>query len=376
MKKLFLLLLFIPIVCFGQGVAKYIVEDVVPLETNINQFKYIVFQEIYSNKSKDKSKLLNVLNDKLSSKSYLIIKSSNPDNYPEELKLNPNLALYLSARSERRGIFKFVSFVLRDYNGEIINQTQVDHDRSVKYLFGLVIQDFISMPHRFDPNVTTRSKSRNIKPGEWAGNGSGIIISKTGYIVTNYHVIEDTEEIEVEFIIDGEVKKFNAEVVKSDPVNDLSIIKIVDVYFDGVDNLPYNFKTRSSDVGTKVYAYGYPMALSIMGKDLKLTEGIISSKSGYKGDITNYQITAALQNGNSGGPLFDDKGNLIGINVAGLKKEIADNVGYTIKSSYVFNLIDALPKSIDLPSSTKLQSLSLPDQYNEISKYVVLVKVR
>ena len=81
-----------------------------PLETNINQFKYIVFQEIYSNKSKDKSTLLNVLNDKLSSKSYLIIKSSNPDNYPEELKLNPNLALCLSARSERRGIFKFVSF--------------------------------------------------------------------------------------------------------------------------------------------------------------------------------------------------------------------------------------------------------------------------
>jgi len=375
MKKL-LLLLFIPIVCFGQGVAKYIVEDVVPLETNINQFKYIVFQEIYSNKSKDKSTLLNVLNDKLSSKSYLIIKSSNPDNYPEELKLNPNLALYLSARSERRGIFKFVSFVLRDYNGEIINQRQVDHDRSVKYLFGLVIQDFISMPHRFDPNVTTRSKSRNIKPGEWAGNGSGIIISKSGYIVTNYHVIEDNEEIEVEFIIDDEVKKFNAEVVKSDPVNDLAIIKIVDVNFDGVDNLPYNFKMRPSGAGTTVFAYGYPMALSLMGKECKLTRGIINSKFGYEDDIRSYTIDAAIQPGSSGGPLFDDKGNLIGINTAGLNKEIADNVGYTIKSSYVFNLIDALPKSIDLPSSTKLQSLSLPDQYNEISKYVVLIKVK
>ena len=375
MKKL-LILLFIPIVCFGQGVAKYIVEDVVPLETNINQFKYIVFQEIYSNKSKDKSTLLNVLNDKLSSKSYLIIKSSNPDNYPEELKLNPNLALYLSARSERRGIFKFVSFVLRDYNGEIINQRQVDHDRSVKYLFGLVIQDFISMPHRFDPNVTTRSKSRNIKPGEWAGNGSGIIISKSGYIVTNYHVIVDNEEIEVEFIIDDEVKKFNAEVVKSDPVNDLAIIKIVDVNFDGVDNLPYNFKMRPSGAGTTVFAYGYPMALSLMGKECKLTRGIINSKFGYEDDIRSYTIDAAIQPGSSGGPLFDDKGNLIGINTAGLNKEIADNVGYTIKSSYVFNLIDALPKSIDLPSSTKLQSLSLPDQYNEISKYVVLIKVK
>jgi len=375
MKKL-LLLLFIPIVCLGQGVAKYIVEDVVPLETNINQFKYIVFQEIYSNKSKDKSRLLNVLNDKLSSKSYLIIKSSNPDNYPEELKLNPNLALYLSARSERRGIFKFVSFVLRDYNGEIINQRQVDHDRSVKYLFGLVMQDFISIPHRFDPNAITKSKSRNIKPGEWAGNGSGIIISKSGYIVTNYHVIEDTEEIEVEFIIDGEVKKFNAEVVQSDKVNDLAIIKIFDMNFDGLNNLPYNFKTRSSDVGTKVYAYGYPMALTVMGKEIKITDGIISSRSGYDGDITTYQITAPIQGGNSGGPLFDDKGNFLGINSSGLGADVANNVGYTIKSSYVLNLIDVLPKSIDLPSSTKLQSLPLTEQIKEISKYVVLVKVK
>ena len=51
-----------------------------------------------------------------------------------------------------------------------------------------------------------------------------------------------------------------------------------------------------------------------MGKEIKVTEGIISSKSGYNGDITTYQITAPIQAGNSGGPLFDDKGNFIGIN--------------------------------------------------------------
>jgi S1-C subfamily serine protease len=146
--------------------------------------------------------------------------------------------------------------------------------------------------------------------------------------------------------------------------------------FDGLDNLPYNFKTRSSDVGTKVYAYGYPMALSLMGKEIKITDGIISSKSGFDGDVTSYQISAPIQAGNSGGPLFDDRGNFIGINSAGLRKEVADNVGYTIKSSYVLNLIDVLPKSIDLPSSTKLQSLPLTEQIKEISKYVVLVKVK
>ena len=58
--------------------------------------------------------------------------------------------------------------------------------------------------------------------------------------------------IEVEFIIDGEVKKFNAEIVQVDKTNDLAVIKIFDMNFDGLDDLPYNFKTRSSDVGTKI----------------------------------------------------------------------------------------------------------------------------
>ena len=145
-------------------------------------------------------------------------------------------------------------------------------------------------------------KKKKPKTGEWAGNGSGIIISKSGYIVTNHHVIENIDDIEVEFIIDGEVKKFNAEIVQSDKVNDLAIIKIFDMNFDGLDNLPYNFKTRSSDVGTKVYAYGYPMALSVMGKEIKVTDGIISSKTGFDGNITTYQISAPIQAGNSGGP--------------------------------------------------------------------------
>ena len=220
-------------------------------------------------------------------------------------------------------------------------------------------------------------KGNDITRGNgWRGNGSGIIISKSGYIITNHHVIEDANDIEVVFILDDEVQKYNAEIVQSDKVNDLAIIKIVDVNFDGVKELPYNFKTRSSDVGTKVYAFGYPMALTIMGKEIKVTDGIISSKTGYDGDITKYQISAPIQAGNSGGPLFDDKGNFIGINSAKLNVKIADNVGYSIKTSYVLNLIDILPKTIDLPSNKKLASLPLTEQIKEISKYVVLVKVK
>lgn len=223
---------------------------------------------------------------------------------------------------------------------------------------------------------SSSEEKKRVKTGEWAGNGSGVIISQSGYIITNHHVIEDADDIEVEFILNDEVQKFNAEIVQVDKTNDLAIIKIFDMNFDGVDELPYNFKTRSSDVGTKVYAFGYPMALSIMGKEIKVTDGMISSKTGFDGDITTYQITAPIQGGNSGGPLFDEKGNLIGINSSGIRKDVADNVAYSIKTSYVLNLIDILPKPIELPANTKLESLPLTEQIKEISKYVVLIKVK
>ena len=220
------------------------------------------------------------------------------------------------------------------------------------------------------------SKQKRIKTGEWAGNGSGIIISKSGHIVTNHHVIKDADKIEIEFMLNDELQMFNAEVVQVDKVNDLAVLKIFDMDFNGVDEPTYNFKFRGSDVGTKVYAFGYPLALSIMGKELKVTDGMISSKTGFDGDITTYQITAPIQGGNSGGPLFDEQANLIGINSSGIRKDIAANVAYSIKTSYVSNLIDVLPKSIELPSSKMLGSLALTEQIKEISKYVVLVKVK
>ncbi|MDA9127862.1 trypsin-like peptidase domain-containing protein [Flavobacteriaceae bacterium] len=232
------------------------------------------------------------------------------------------------------------------------------------------------MLYRIYPKLDQSSEKKQIKKGEWASNGSGLILSTSGYIVTNYHVVEDADELEVEFIIDQEVQKFNAEIVQLDKVNDLAIIKIFDMNFDGLNDLPYNFQNDLADVGTKVFAYGYPMALSVMGKEIKVTDGIISSKTGFDGDITTYQITAPIQGGNSGGPLFDDKGNFLGINSSKLRSDIADNVGYTIKSNYVKNLIQVLPKNIDLPTSNMLESLPLVEQIKEISKYVVLVKVK
>ena len=225
-------------------------------------------------------------------------------------------------------------------------------------------------------NTSSSPKNRDYSNDDWTGNGSGVIISNSGLIATNFHVIEDAEAIEVDFLYNGQVKSFRAKVIRTDEVNDLAIIKIDDNSFEGLSGINYNFKTRSSQVGESVFALGYPKALSSMGKDIKFTDGKISSKTGFQGDVTTYQTTTPIQPGNSGGPLFDYKGNLIGINSSKIVSDDVDNVAYTIKSLYLLTLIDSMNENVNLPSDTSLYSLPLTSKIKQLSKYVTLIKVR
>ena len=263
-------------------------------------------------------------------------------------------------------------FLMKDLKNNRTQNCVMENDVMLEcYSSGVKYTALKTYPKSGFSNPSKRSSSK-----EWVSNGSGIIISTNGHIITNYHVIDEASEIEVEFIYNGDIQKFKAEIIKDDKINDLSIIKISDENFNGLNDISYNFKTRSSDVGTKVYAYGYPWALSAMGSEIKVTDGIISSKTGFDGDITKYQITAPIQGGNSGGPLFDEKGNLIGINSSKIIDDRVENVAYTIKSSYILNLIDILPTSINLPSDRSLETMSLTEQIKNISKYVVLIKTK
>ena len=234
---------------------------------------------------------------------------------------------------------------------------------------------------RLYPKVGSNSNSQpsniNIQPNQenWQGNGSGIILTKNGHIATNHHVIDGANYIEVEFKYKGEIKSFSAEVLRSDPVNDLAIIKINDSSFSGLSSILYNFKIRGSQIGEYVFALGYPKALTMMGSDIKFTDGRISSLNGAMGDVTNYQTSVPIQPGNSGGPLFDENGNLIGINVAKIVAEDVENVSYSVKTLYLLTLIDALPSEINLPSSRYLQGKPVTQQIKALEPYVVLIKV-
>ena len=203
-------------------------------------------------------------------------------------------------------------------------------------------------------------------------SGSGFVITSNGVIVTNYHVVDGAKGIDVLINRGGEVKTYKAKVVISDKTNDISLLKIDDTTFTRFATLPYAVNARILDVGASVFALGYPMS-DILGEEIKLTDGLISSKTGYQGDIVTYQISAPIQPGNSGGPLFDQNGNIVGITNAGVPD--AQNVGYAIKASYLKNLVDVAPETITLPTQNTISGLSFTEKIKRLTPYVVLIKV-
>lgn len=203
-------------------------------------------------------------------------------------------------------------------------------------------------------------------------SGTGFAISSTGIIVTNYHVIDGAKSIKVRGVNSDFTTPLNAKILVSDKNNDLALIQIDDTNFSSIGKIPYTIKTTLSGVGENIFVLGYPLRAT-MGDEIKLTNGIVSSKTGFQGDITSYQISAPIQPGNSGGPLFDSQGNLIGIINA--KHRGAENASYAIKSSYLINLIELLPNSLTLETENALLNKSLTNQVEQINKFVFILEV-
>lgn len=203
---------------------------------------------------------------------------------------------------------------------------------------------------------------------EWSGTGFAL---KNGYIVTNYHVVEGAASITIQGVKGDFNTKYSATIVGTDKINDLALLKISDLNFLDFGTLPYTITSTTSEAGEEIFVLGYPLT-STMGDEIKLTTGIISSKTGYQGDVALYQISAPIQPGNSGGPLFDKKGNVIG--VVSAKHAGAENVGYAIKSTYLKNLVESCASASILPTLNSVASLSLPNKVKRVKDFVFYIK--
>lgn len=219
-------------------------------------------------------------------------------------------------------------------------------------------------------NITTSLNHINgIKPapGNFGGTGTGFALSSDGYIVTNFHVVRDADSV---FVQNADGDGYHAKIVSSDPDADIAILKITDPSFKTLGELPYGFKRTKSDLGEDVFTLGYSKTDA---DEPVYNKGYLSAANGIKGDSTKYQLAAMDVNfGNSGGPLLDNRGNIVGIVSSKL-----EGSAYAVKSKYLFKAIqaDSVSDKLTLSSKNRMAGLSRTQQISKLQNYVFMVKV-
>ncbi|WP_371376279.1 ankyrin repeat domain-containing protein [Thalassotalea aquiviva] len=200
-----------------------------------------------------------------------------------------------------------------------------------------------------------------------ASTGSGFFINKHGDMVTNHHVIDKCEFVKVRH--NNEL--YGASVVVFDNKNDLAVVSAE------LDNNAFSNLSAQQypSLGESVTVLGYPLN-SILGNSLKLTTGILSSHTGIQGDSSVYQISAPIQSGNSGGPVYDEAGEVLGVAVSTLDPlvmakhtgSLPQNVNYAVKSTVLTNFLKANNIRFSVGSGESKQS---PKQINKANAKAV-----
>ena len=204
-------------------------------------------------------------------------------------------------------------------------------------------------------------------------SGTGVFVSQDGILITAAHVIRNALAIKV-FTQQG-IK--SARVIKIDAANDVAVIKC-EGQFQAV---PIK---SSGDVklGQPVFTVGFP-DIQLQGFSPKMTQGEISSLSGIQDDPRDWQISVPVQPGNSGGPLFDAHGNVIGLVVAKLDAVVTaqatgalpEDVNYAVKTAYILPLLDAYKANLSPEASSTISPEKTEDVVGRVQNSVVLILV-
>lgn len=238
--------------------------------------------------------------------------------------------------------------------------------------------DYLELARRVDEAKTKTDRLENdlkaVVKGEkepvisYKTVGTGFFIDAKGLMITNAHVVKNSVNISV-FNEKGD--KFKAIVLKLDVNRDVAIIKIDDDNFKPFSSLPYGISKTSADIAEPVFTLGYPRDEIVYG------EGYMSARTGNNGDTLSCQIAVPADPGNSGGPVFNNNGQVIGVLSA--KKTNAESAVFAVQSKYIYQALEELKtnslyKNIKLSSKSSLAGFSKVQQVKKIQDYVFMVK--
>jgi len=214
-------------------------------------------------------------------------------------------------------------------------------------------------------NKTGESTTSNDKDIAMYG-GTGFAISTDGYIATNYHVVERANAIYVQ-TPKGDMKAY---IVARDPKADIAILKLEDKSQRfGKSSLPYNISKPVSGLGQRVFSIGYPK------DEVVYNEGYISCENGFEGDKHSYQLEMTANPGQSGSPVLDKYGSIVGV-ITG-KLDNTTGTTYAVHSDALIELVQSLPKSagIRLPEVNKMSKMERTEQVKKMRDYVFSIRV-
>jgi len=223
--------------------------------------------------------------------------------------------------------------------------SQLSHDKNSG--FAKAITKLAASSFTPSPQEQTQAKK---EPSPQSGTGSGFFVSKMGHVITNAHVVQNCNRVTIG---DNANKQVPAEIVNTDRSNDLALLKLSTLEMASAESksliqklsivvVPLASKglLRSEDVklGEKILVAGYPFG-DAFSNSIKVTTGVVSSIRGVGDDSGQFQLDAAVQPGNSGGPIYDSSGNIVGVVISQLNKRtfgsLVENVNFGVKASTV-----------------------------------------